>query len=186
MKTKREKFLVFVGLPLVLLAGLGYLLKGRYDRYQALREEIRELRDKIEEARAAAPRLEQMQAEEEELQAALDSALARLPSQTDVTRLLEIIEEIAHQAGIPPDKITTKELQRPAPSSFYTRHGVALRGIKGLRPATLAELLVRIQNYEKIIEVESIQLTHVEEDRYDVDLGLVTYTAEEAGEGASP
>ena len=48
---------------------------------------------------------------------ALDTALQRLPDKTDVTRLIEIIEEIAGLAGISPRRIEGKDISAVRPDA---------------------------------------------------------------------
>ncbi|RMH57687.1 MAG: hypothetical protein D6679_06170 [Candidatus Hydrogenedentota bacterium] len=170
----------------ILLIGLGayYAYDTFYPEYEGWETEINELQTNLSNARANAPKLEKVSAEERELQRLLEASLSKLPSGAQLDDLLLMVLPILEEVGITSDQIDAKNVSAPEVLDIYRVHRISITGIHGISFQTAMRVLHKLRNYERIINVTGFNLAREgeeKEDKYQMDLSLETYSYIEPG-----
>lgn len=162
----------------VLLLGLGgyFAYDTYYPEYVKWDTEINDLQKKIDTAKQNAPKLKGLKDEELRLKQKLKASLSQLPSGAELDDLLVMVLPILEECGIQSNRVQSKSVEPAQLQQVYRIHPIKIGGIKDLSMATIVDVLHKIRDFRRIINVKSVRISRTAKDHYTLDLDLETYS----------
>lgn len=172
-----RKLLIFMGV-VIILAGGYYLLyipkRSPVNRWKEVNENLARKEAQLREAQRAAQMIDKLERDYFEAQARLKFAKGRLPTEEGLPQLLKDVYEMGKKAGVDILSFSPGALQ---PKGYYKIKPISL-SLKCELPS-LVKFLYKIEESERLLDVQSMNIASDTKGSLNVTLQLVTFVYKE-------
>jgi len=152
---KRHQYVLFGLLTLVVLyLWWAFLFKPAWEERDQLRSQLASLEQQLFQKKMIAANLPRLEAEIKQLQAALKSAIARLPEEKEIPRLLTQVNSLGEEAGL---LFTLFRPQAAVKKDFYAEIPIQIRAEGSFH--ALGTFFDRIGKMERIVNIGSLNVS---------------------------
>ena len=188
MTARNQSILAALGVALVLALLFMFFIKPRQGELGRVRDEISQEEQRSHQLRAELARLQALQEQAPELQAALDRFSELVPEHNEVADFIFQVQTAANQAGVHLEQITP-ELPKQPPEGAPLAEVRTTVGAQGGYFA-VQDFVRRLYDLDRAARIDSVTMTGVEDEKEvrekgRIDVLLATRVFFELPEGAA-
>jgi len=170
LNPRDRKLLVFMGVFIILIGGYYFLYMPLSQRWKGINENLAKKEGQLKEAQRAARMEEKLERDYFEAQARLKFAKERLPKEEGLPQLLKEVYKMGRNSGATILSFGPGSLQ---PKEYYKVKPISL-SLKCDLPQ-LIKFLYNIEKSERLLDVQSMNISSDAEGNLTVSLHLVTF-----------
>jgi Tfp pilus assembly protein PilO len=176
---REKKLLIVVGIVVALIAGYYFLYMADgslYNRWKRVNVDLERKEALLSDALRASRQEGRLINETFALQARLKFAERMLPKKGDIPKLMNDIDLMAKESGLTLNSLRPGSLEE---REYYKLQPISLRFKCDL--SSLVQLLYKFEKSDRLLDVQSMNITSDDDGNLNVSLELVTfvYTEEE-------